>query len=115
MRDSQTSSGTETTSSQWLQGPQTARINDLQRAISSCHRLTVAAEQALSSGSAGAVRVAFTQAEGAFEQAQRCLADVAAEEVPVDVEQELLSSLGLRLDAMWMRLVCVRPREGNHD
>jgi hypothetical protein len=40
---------------------------------------------------------------------------VAAEEVPVDVEQELLSSLGLRLDAMWMRLVCVRPREGNHD
>jgi hypothetical protein len=40
---------------------------------------------------------------------------VAAEEVPVDVEQELLSSLGLRLDATWMRLVCVRPREGNHD
>ena len=78
----------------------------LHLALDSCGRSIAAAENGLMIGSVPAVRLAFKHAEEAFEEAQHCMADVAAEDLPSDVEQRL-SALGLRLDALWMRLVYV--------
>ena len=108
MSDSQTRAATETTTSQWPQAPETTRIEVLQAAIASCDCLTTAAEQALATGSVAAVRLAFTPAEEVFEEAQQCIVRLAADHVTVDAEAASLSSLGLRLDALWLRLVCQR-------
>jgi hypothetical protein len=108
MSDSPTRAATEAPCSQWLQAPQRPTTDVLQRAITSCDTFTNAAEQALLTGSVAAVRLAFTRAEAAFEEAQRCMVEEAAKEVPLDAEQASLSSLGLRLDALWMCLVCWR-------
>ena len=82
------------------------RIRTLYRAMTSCDAYTAAAEGGLSNGSVAAVRRAFEHAEAAFEEAQQCIAEIPAQDVTVDARQRL-SELGLRLDALWMRLVCV--------
>ena len=75
-------------------------------AMASCDSFAEAAEKSLLNGSIVDVRLAFQHAEEAFEQAQQCIADLKAEELPSDVEKKM-NGLGLRLDALWMRLVCV--------
>ena len=81
-------------------------IRVLYRAMTSCDTFAEAAEKSLLNGSVVAVRIAFKHAEEAFEEAQQCIGDLTAEDLPSDVEQRM-SGLGLRLDALWVRLVCV--------
>jgi hypothetical protein len=81
-------------------------IRVLYNAMASCEAFTEAAEKSLVDGSVVALRLAFKHAEEAFEQAQQCTANLTTEELPSDVEQRM-SDLGLRLDALWVRLVCV--------
>ena len=90
------------------EAPQSDHIRNrtLFTAMTSCDAFAAAAEDGLLTGSVNAVRLAFMHAEVAFEEAQQCIGDMAEEDVTVDVRQRV-SALGLRLDALWMRLVCV--------
>jgi hypothetical protein len=56
-------------------------------------------------------RLAFTQAEGAIEEPSSAWPIWQAEHVTNDAEQALLSSLGQRLDDLWIR--CLHS-EGSH-
>ena len=74
--------------------------------LDSCGKSIAAAEKHLLNGSVAAVRLAFKDAEKAFEEAQECCGTLAVEELPADVVEKL-ASLGLRLDRLWVRLVCI--------
>ncbi len=87
-------------------GSLTDPIRVLYRAMTSCDTFAESAEKSLLNGSVIAVRIAFKHAEEAFEEAQQCIGNLTAEDLPSDVEQRM-SGLGLRLDALWVRLVCV--------
>jgi hypothetical protein len=56
-------------------------------------------------GSIQSVRLAFTKAEEALEDAQHFRAEIDGGALPASTA-EVINDLGNRLDALWVRLIC---------
>jgi hypothetical protein len=77
----------------------------LDQAIRSCSQYVAEAENGMINGSIQRVRLAFTKAEEALEDAQHFRAEVENGALPASTAQAI-DDLGNRLDALWVRLIC---------